>query len=164
MRCGALGTLGMLGMLGCAGHAALCHAVLRWAWWAGYMLGLLGAPLARCLGTQPPGECQPVLGARVLPFMPLPPPCATTPAPAAALSADDRGGFKTTRQLMEPVIEEMQEAAAGEDDGFRAVRGGLGVRCPGPGAHAAPGAACKGLLARLVVALLRPCCHSPAPP
>ncbi|KAL4423622.1 hypothetical protein ABPG77_009209 [Micractinium sp. CCAP 211/92] len=36
----------------------------------------------------------------------------------SALSADDRGGFKTVRQLMEPVIEEMQEAAAGEDDGL----------------------------------------------
>lgn len=36
----------------------------------------------------------------------------------AALSAADRGGFKTVRQLMDPVIEEMQEAAAGEDDGM----------------------------------------------
>ncbi|KAL4439830.1 hypothetical protein ABPG75_002831 [Micractinium tetrahymenae] len=36
----------------------------------------------------------------------------------SALSAEDRGGFKTVRQLMEPVIEEMQEAAAGEDDGM----------------------------------------------
>ncbi|PSC69291.1 THO complex subunit 1 isoform X1 isoform B [Micractinium conductrix] len=34
----------------------------------------------------------------------------------SALSADDRGGFKTVRQLIEPVIEEMQEAAAGGDD------------------------------------------------
>ncbi|PRW33147.1 THO complex subunit 1 [Chlorella sorokiniana] len=36
----------------------------------------------------------------------------------SALSAADRGGFKTVRQLMDPVIEEMQEAAAGEDDGM----------------------------------------------
>ncbi|EFN51183.1 hypothetical protein CHLNCDRAFT_55304 [Chlorella variabilis] len=36
----------------------------------------------------------------------------------SALSADDRGGFKTVRQLMEPVVEEMREAAAGEDDGL----------------------------------------------
>lgn len=34
----------------------------------------------------------------------------------SALSADDRGGFKSVRQLMEPVVEEMREAAAGEDD------------------------------------------------
>lgn len=40
------------------------------------------------------------------------------PPVPAALGADDRGGFKTVRQLMEPVIEEMQEAAAGEDDGM----------------------------------------------
>lgn len=44
------------------------------------------------------------------------PPCLT--ACPAALSAADRGGFKTVRQLMDPVIEEMQEAAAGEDDGM----------------------------------------------
>ncbi|KAI3431826.1 hypothetical protein D9Q98_010579 [Chlorella vulgaris] len=36
----------------------------------------------------------------------------------SALSADDRGGFKTCRQLMEPVIEEMRAAAEGEDDGL----------------------------------------------
>jgi THO complex subunit 1 len=34
----------------------------------------------------------------------------------STLGADDRGGFKTLRQLMEPVIEEMNEAAAGEED------------------------------------------------
>jgi hypothetical protein len=43
--------------------------------------------------------------------------------PHAALSADDRGGFKSVRQLMEPVIEEMKEAAeavaaGAEDDGL----------------------------------------------
>lgn len=47
-------------------------------------------------------------------------------SPGAALSADDRGGFKTVRQLMDPVIEEMREAAAGEDDALliRAVSPG----------------------------------------
>ena len=43
---------------------------------------------------------------------------APLPSLPAALSAADRGGFKTVRQLMDPVIEEMQEAAAGEDDGM----------------------------------------------
>lgn len=49
---------------------------------------------------------------------------APLPSLPAALSAADRGGFKTVRQLMDPVIEEMQEAAAGEDDGMliKAVR------------------------------------------
>lgn len=54
----------------------------------------------------------------------LPPPSSRLLS--AALPADDRGGFKSVRQLMEPVIGEMQEAAAGgEDDGLlmRAVRG-----------------------------------------
>jgi THO complex subunit 1 len=44
----------------------------------------------------------------------------------STLGADDRGGFKTLRQLMEPVIEEMNEAAAGtggdEDDALKASK------------------------------------------
>lgn len=44
--------------------------------------------------------------------------CCLPLVPPAALSADDRGGFKTCRQLMEPVIEEMRAAAEGEDDGL----------------------------------------------
>ena len=78
----------------------------------------------RRLQNSPPSHC------------PLPAPCPcplSAPVPHAALSADDRGGFKSVRQLMEPVIEEMQEAAeavaaGAEDDGLMLTAVGRLIR------------------------------------
>lgn len=45
--------------------------------------------------------------------------------PAAALGADDRGGFRTLRQLMEPVIEEMNEDPDEVDEEMRASKNAI---------------------------------------
>ena len=54
--------------------------------------------------------------------LPCPPPAPRL----AALSADDRGGFKSVRQMMEPVIDEMQEEAAAAAAAAAAGEGGAG--------------------------------------
>ena len=62
--------------------------------------------------------------------------CFSCLCSSAGLSADDRGGFKTARQLLEPVIEQMHEGA---DDVIKAVRLGprpaAGLACGCFGVH-----------------------------